>query len=99
MQNFTVLTLLALGILMYIQKIKKLTALMRLPLQIGCTLNEMKKIVRNHNSNVEFEYKPERPGDVMYTKADTQPLANLGWRTEVTISKGLNRCFKGVKND
>jgi len=63
------------------------------------SLNEMREVVRNYNSNVEFEYRPERPGDVMYTKASTQPLADLGWRAEVTINEGLNRCFKGVKND
>jgi nucleoside-diphosphate-sugar epimerase len=63
------------------------------------SLNEMKEIVANYNSNVKFEYRSERPGDVMYTKADTQPLTDLGWRTEVTINEGLNRCFKGVKND
>ncbi len=63
------------------------------------SLNEMRDIVNKHNSAVEFEYHPERPGDVLYTKADTQPLADLGWKVEVKINEGLNRCFEGVKND
>ena len=63
------------------------------------SLNEMKEIVWKHNPNVKFEYKPPREGDVLYTKAETIPLAELGWRVEVNLKKGLNRCFEGVKND
>lgn len=63
------------------------------------SLNEMKEVVWKHHPKVKFEYKPERSGDVFYTKANTQPLADLGWKVEVNLQEGLNRCFEGVKND
>ena len=63
------------------------------------SLNEMKEIVWKHNPNVKFEYKPPRDGDVLYTKAETTPLAELGWRVETNLKQGLNRCFEGVRND
>jgi len=61
------------------------------------SLNEMKGIVKEYHPDVSFEYKPPRQGDVLYTKADTEPLAELGWRVKVKLSEGLNRCFKGIK--
>ena len=61
------------------------------------SLNEMKEVVWKHHPKVKFEYKPERSGDVYYTKADTQPLADLGWEVKVNLQEGLNRCFEGVK--
>jgi nucleoside-diphosphate-sugar epimerase len=63
------------------------------------SLNELKGIVREYHPDVSFEYRSPRPGDVLYTKADTGPLAELGWRVKVKLSEGLNRCFKGVEND
>ena len=61
------------------------------------SLNEMKEMVWKHHPKVKFEYKPERSGDVYYTKANTQPLADLGWKVKVNLQEGLNRCFEGVK--
>jgi nucleoside-diphosphate-sugar epimerase len=63
------------------------------------SLNDLKGIVKEYHPDVSFEYKPPRPGDVLYTKANTEPLAELGWRVKVKLSEGLNRCFRGVKND
>lgn len=61
------------------------------------SLNEMKDIVLSHNPNVKFDYVEERKGDVMYTKANIQPLNKLGWEPKTSIIKGINRCFGGEK--
>ena len=63
------------------------------------SLNEIKEIVWHYHPHVEFEYRPDRSGDVLYTKADTEPMTKLGWQTCVKIKEGLTRCFEGVKND
>ena len=57
------------------------------------SLNEIKDIVGNHHPNVVFEYIADRPGDVEFTKADTLPLYNLGWKTEISIKQGIESCF------
>ena len=63
------------------------------------SLNEMKKIVEEHIPNVVFEYVPERDGDVRYTKANMQPLQDLGWEPKCTIEKGIHECFRRLKNE
>ena len=63
------------------------------------SLNEMKEIVLEHLPMVTFEYVSEREGDVRYTKADIQPLLDLGWKPEYTIEKGINECFRRLKNE
>ena len=62
-------------------------------------LEEMKKIVEQHIPNVVFEYVVEREGDVRYTKADIQPLIDLGWSPDYTIEKGIHECFRRLKNE
>jgi nucleoside-diphosphate-sugar epimerase len=61
------------------------------------SLNEMKEIVRDYRPDVDFDYVVSRPGDVMYTKADTNSLSKLGWRAEVSIENGIRKCFGGLK--
>mgnify|MGYP003111261794 CR=1 FL=1 len=63
------------------------------------SLNEMKKIVEEHIPNVVFEYVAERKGDVRLTKADIQPLRDLGWEPQYTIEKGIHECFRRLKNE
>tara|TARA_Y100000034_G_scaffold90976_1_gene109678 strand:+ start:612 stop:1496 length:885 start_codon:yes stop_codon:yes gene_type:complete len=63
------------------------------------SLNEMKAIVEEHIPNVVFEYVTEREGDVRYTKANIQPLRDLGWKPEYTIEKGIHECFRRLKNE
>ena len=63
------------------------------------SLNEMKGIVEEHIPNVVFEYVAERDGDVRYTKANIQPLQDLGWQPEYTIEKGIHDCFRRLKNE
>ena len=62
------------------------------------SLNEMREIVWKHHPKVIFKYKDARAGDVLYTKANTKPLGELGWKVDMTLSKGLDRCFKGVRS-
>lgn len=57
------------------------------------SLNEMKELVLESLPELEFEYVEDRPGDVKLTKADIQPLVDLGWQPEVTISEGVKECF------
>ena len=63
------------------------------------SLNEMKEIVLQHLPETVFKYVAEREGDVRYTKADIQPLLDLGWKPEYTIEKGINECFRRLKNE
>ena len=57
------------------------------------SLNEIKAIVEKHHPDVIFEYRESRPGDVLITKANMQPLAALGWRPKIDIFEGINGCF------
>jgi len=57
------------------------------------SLNEIKKIVLSHHPDVKFDYVEERKGDVLLTKADISPLKNLGWSPDITIEKGMHKCF------
>ena len=40
-----------------------------------------------------LEYVADRPGDVRLTKANIQPLLDLGWEPMIDISEGIERCF------
>ena len=63
------------------------------------SLNEMKAIVEEHIPNIVFEYVAEREGDVKYTKANIEPLRDLGWEPKHTIEKGIHDCFRRLKNE
>ena len=63
------------------------------------SLNEMKEIVLEHLPYIDFDYVEEREGDVRYTKADIQPLKELGWEPQYTIEKGIHNCFRRLKNE
>ena len=56
------------------------------------SLNEVKEVVQLYH-DVEFEYRPPRPGEVEETRADTSQLAEYGWQTSVGIPEGMHRCF------
>jgi len=57
------------------------------------SLNEIKEIVLKYHPDVQFEYRPPRPGDVLCTKADIGPLGELGWNPKVSIEEGIEKCF------
>ena len=63
------------------------------------SLNEMKEIVLEHLPSTVFEYVAEREGDVKHTKANIQPLLDLGWKSEYVIEKGIHECFRRLKNE
>lgn len=63
------------------------------------SLNQIKELVNKHFPEVEFEYRPARPGDVMETKANIEPLRSMGWTANVDIFEGIEDCFERVKNE
>ena len=56
------------------------------------SLNEIKDIILSCH-DVEFDYVAPRPGEVKTTRANTQPLRDLGWTADITIRDGIKRCF------
>tara|TARA_R110002020_G_scaffold241737_2_gene454991 strand:- start:2507 stop:3364 length:858 start_codon:yes stop_codon:yes gene_type:complete len=58
------------------------------------SLNEMKDIVNEHFPEVKFDYVGERKGDVLLTKANMEPLRELGWAPEVSVREGISNCFE-----
>ncbi len=63
------------------------------------SINEMKEAVHESLPDLEFEYVPDRPGDVRLTKANIWPLLDLGWKPKVTISEGIKKCFSEFVNE
>jgi len=56
------------------------------------SLNQVKAIVEKYH-DVEFDYISARPGEVATTRANTEPLADHGWRATTSIVEGIHRCF------
>ena len=63
------------------------------------SLNEIKKIVLEYFPDIEFEYVPDRPGDILFTQADIEPLNNLGWNAKIDIRQGIAECFENLKKE
>lgn len=63
------------------------------------SLNEARKIAEGYFSDVKFDYVEERQGDVLLTKADTEPLKELGWQVQTKIDSGLKNCFKKLLSE
>jgi UDP-glucose 4-epimerase len=63
------------------------------------SLNDIKKIVLEYFPDTNFKYVEDRPGDVMHTKANIQPLRDLGWRPRNQINSGIRSCFKSLKDN
>lgn len=57
------------------------------------SLNEVREIINKYHPDVVFDYVGERAGDVRVTKANTDPLKELGWATKVDIQSGIEECF------
>tara|TARA_B100000212_G_C27379031_1_gene536046 strand:+ start:2669 stop:3541 length:873 start_codon:yes stop_codon:yes gene_type:complete len=60
------------------------------------SLNEVKNIVQKYHQ-VNFNYTNARPGEVLLTKANTEPLQKLGWKHSISIKDGIEKCFKELK--
>ena len=61
------------------------------------SLNEIRDIVLRYPPGTHFEYIEERAGDVRLTKANSQPLEDLGWKAVVSIEQGLASCFENCR--
>ena len=61
------------------------------------SLNEIKEVIEVLHPNVSFEYRESRPNEVDVTRADITPLKSLGWQTEISIKRGVFRCFKQLQ--
>ncbi len=49
--------------------------------------------VTNSTSNLNFGAIPIRDGEVMYSKADTEYLENIGWNCQFSVEAGIKRMF------
>ena len=63
------------------------------------SLNEVVNIIHKHFPDVKFEKRPDRPGEVLLTKAETKDLKNLGWCATISITDGIDSCFKYLKEN
>jgi UDP-glucose 4-epimerase len=63
------------------------------------SLNEIKDIILNSFPNIKFEYALPREGDVLYTKAETSDLSNIGWEASWDIKSGISQCFELLKEE
>lgn len=63
------------------------------------SLNELKNIVTKHLPDQEFEYRPPRPGDVDYTKADLSKFNKQGWNSKIDLHTGLEGVFERLSNE
>ena len=63
------------------------------------SLNELKEIVQSLQPHVNFEYRPERSGDVQFTRAKIEPLKKLGWCANISIHDGIAACFENLVKD
>lgn len=58
------------------------------------TMNYIKDYIDKHH-DVEWNFAPQRRGDVRKTLADISEFQKFGWSPNITIDEGLRRCFGG----
>ena len=58
-----------------------------------CTLNQIKKIVDKFHSP-KWKNSPPRKGDVRHTEIGHQRLQVEGWQPDISLTIGLEKCFK-----
>ena len=63
------------------------------------SLNELKEIVQEIHPEVKFEYKDARAGDVALTRANIEPLKNIGWCANIDIREGMIECFSSLEKN
>lgn len=63
------------------------------------SLNDIKDLVEMLFPKVKFEYVEPRPNEVLKTCAETLPLKEMGWETNISIKNGVFRCFKSLKKE
>ena len=63
------------------------------------SLNEVKDIVLKHFKDLHFMYVSPRPNEVAETLASVEKLESLGWKANITILDGVERCFEKLSED
>ena len=63
------------------------------------SLNEVKEIVNEYHPDVDFDYVDPREGDVLLTKANIEPINQLGWKSHYNIRSGLIECFSQTRRE
>ena len=56
------------------------------------SINDIKKIVEKHHK-VQWEYHPQRRGDVRHTCANIKEFQKVGWRSKIKINYGIEDAF------
>jgi len=56
------------------------------------SLTDIRNIIEK-NTNVIWNERPARIGDIQNSKADVEYLSNLGWSSQIDIENGLKQCF------
>jgi len=63
------------------------------------SLNQIRDIIIEQFPEVNFDYVPPRAGDVFTTKANIEPLKEIGWHAEINIRDGIKDCFVRLKDE
>ena len=63
------------------------------------SLSEIKDIVLESFEDVEFDHITDRKGDVFLTKANMEPLRELGWCPKRNVREGIRECFQLLKKE
>jgi len=63
------------------------------------SLNEIKDIIVEVFPEAHFDYIAPRAGDVFTTRANIDPLKELGWSARINIKDGIRDCFVRLKNE
>jgi nucleoside-diphosphate-sugar epimerase len=61
------------------------------------SLNKIKEIALSYHPDLKFKYVAPRPGDVLYSRANVDPLFELGWKNNIEIEDGINDCFGRIR--
>lgn len=59
--------------------------------------SELVKDVSGSSAHLNFGARPYREGEVMYARAETDPLRKMGWRCNYTLEQGLKRAIEGSR--
>ena len=63
----------------------------------GASLQNGMIYENKHFPEVDFDFRPERPGDVKETKANIAPFKKIGWTANINIFDGIEDCFARIK--
>jgi UDP-glucose 4-epimerase len=61
----------------------------------SCSLMDIKGHIDNI-FDVTWDLQPERHGDIKNSRAEISKLENLGWKAQINLETGLQRCLTSV---